>query len=425
MKKSIITKISAIEILDSRGVPTLKTTVTLDSGIKASAAVPSGASTGSFEAVELRDNDKNRYFGKGVLHAVNNVNSEIAGEIIGMCAEEQELIDEKMIKLDATENKARLGANATLSVSLAAARAAAADRGEELYEYLGGKAAKTLPVPMCNVINGGAHASNNLDIQEFMIVPTGAKSFSDAIRKCAEVFQQLKKLLLSKGLSVAVGDEGGFAPDLQNNVFALALLSDAVSAVGYTDDIKFALDAATTEWITPGGDYLLPKSKVKMSKEAMVDYWEGMISNYPIISIEDGANEEDWQLWQALNSRLGKKVQLVGDDLFVTNTQRLKKGIQLKAANSILIKPNQIGTLSETISAIKMAKKAGFTTIMSHRSGETEDSIIADLSVGLGTDQIKTGSLSRSERMSKYNRLLEIELNLGAKGQYKGGKAFY
>lgn len=424
MKKAIITSIKAMEILDSRGVPTLKTTVTLDSGIRASAAVPSGASTGSFEAVELRDNDKKRYFGKGVLQAVGNVNGEIAAEIIGMDAEEQELIDEKMIKLDGTENKARLGANAILSVSLAAARAAAAQRGEELFEYLGGRTARKLPVPMCNVINGGAHASNNLDIQEFMIVPTGASSFSEAIRKCAEVFQQLKKLLLSKGMSVAVGDEGGFAPDLQNNVFALTLLSDAVAAAGYTGDIKFALDVASTEWITPNGDYLLPKSKIKMSKEALIDYWEGMTDSYPIISIEDGANEEDWQLWQALNARIGKKVQLVGDDLFVTNTARLKKGIELKAANSILIKPNQIGTLTETIRAVRTAKKAGFSTIMSHRSGETEDSIIADLAVGLSTDQIKTGSLSRSERMSKYNRLLEIEHILGNNAIYEGGKAF-
>lgn len=424
MKKSIITNIKAMEILDSRGVPTVKTTITLDSGIKAGAAVPSGASTGAFEAVELRDNDKTRYLGKGVSKAVSNVNGEIAAEIVGLSAREQELIDEKMIMLDGTENKARLGANAILSVSLAAARAAAADRGEELFEYLGGKAAKILPVPMCNVINGGAHASNNLDIQEFMIVPIGALSFTDGIRKCAETFHHLKKLLLSKGLNVAVGDEGGFAPDLQNNVFALALISEAVALAGYQDDIKFALDAASTEWIAENGDYMLPKSKVRMTKQAMVDYWEGMISNYPIISIEDGANEEDWQLWQDLNKRLGKKVQLVGDDLFVTNTKRLKKGIELKAANSILIKPNQIGTLTETMRAIKMAKKAGFTTIMSHRSGETEDNIIADLAVGLETDQIKTGSMSRSERMSKYNRLLEIEQILGKNAVYRGAKAF-
>lgn len=424
MKKSIITNIRAMEILDSRGVPTVKTTITLDSGIKACAAVPSGASTGAFEAVELRDNDKTRYLGKGVSKAVSNVNGEIAAEIVGLSAREQELIDEKMIMLDGTENKARLGANAILSVSLAAARAAAADRGEELFEYLGGKAAKILPVPMCNVINGGAHASNNLDIQEFMIVPIGALSFTDGIRKCAETFHHLKKLLLSKGLNVAVGDEGGFAPDLQNNVFALALISEAVALAGYQDDIKFALDAASTEWIAENGDYMLPKSKVRMTKQAMVDYWEGMISNYPIISIEDGANEEDWQLWQDLNKRLGKKVQLVGDDLFVTNTKRLKKGIELKAANSILIKPNQIGTLTETMRAIKMAKKAGFTTIMSHRSGETEDNIIADLAVGLETDQIKTGSMSRSERMSKYNRLLEIEQILGKNAVYRGAKAF-
>jgi enolase len=424
MKKSIITNIRAMEILDSRGVPTVKTTITLDSGIKAGAAVPSGASTGAFEAVELRDNDKTRYLGKGVSKAVSNVNGEIAAEIVGLSAREQELIDEKMIMLDGTENKARLGANAILSVSLAAARAAAADRGEELFEYLGGKAAKILPVPMCNVINGGAHASNNLDIQEFMIVPIGALSFTDGIRKCAETFHHLKKLLLSKGLNVAVGDEGGFAPDLQNNVFALALISEAVALAGYQDDIKFALDAASTEWIAENGDYMLPKSKVRMTKQAMVDYWEGMISNYPIISIEDGANEEDWQLWQDLNKRLGKKVQLVGDDLFVTNTKRLKKGIELKAANSILIKPNQIGTLTETMRAIKMAKKAGFTTIMSHRSGETEDNIIADLAVGLETDQIKTGSMSRSERMSKYNRLLEIEQILGKNAVYRGAKAF-
>ncbi|MDD4316037.1 MAG: phosphopyruvate hydratase [Clostridia bacterium] len=424
MNKAIITQISAMEILDSRGFPTVKTTITLDSGIKASAAVPSGASTGAFEAVELRDNDKNRYLGKGVLKAVANVNGEIAESIIGMPVGEQQLIDETMQKLDGTENKARLGANALLSVSLAAARAAAADKGVELYEYLGGNRARVLPVPMCNVINGGAHASNNLDIQEFMIVPTGAVSFSEAIRKCAEVFQHLKKLLLSKGLSAAVGDEGGFAPDLKNNIFALGLLSEAVKNAGYEGDINFALDAAATEWITADGSYLLPKAKVRMSKQDLAGYWEGMVAGYPIISIEDGANEEDWELWQLINANMGKKVQLVGDDLFVTNVKRLKKGIDLKVANSILIKPNQIGTLTETISAINMAKKAGFTTVMSHRSGETEDNIIADLAVGLGTDQIKTGSLSRSERTSKYNRLLEIEQNLGKNSVYKGMRAF-
>lgn len=424
MKSSRIKSIKAMEILDSRGIPTIKTTVTLDSGIMGSAAVPSGASTGKFEAVELRDNDEQRYLGKGVLRAVENVNVEIAAALMDMVAEQQEDIDNKLIQLDGTENKARLGANATLSVSLAVARAAANNANIELYKYLGGMKARKLPVPMCNVINGGAHANNNLDIQEFMIVPTGAQSFSEGLRMCAEIFQHLKKLLIARKKTVSVGDEGGFAPDLQNNEAALSLLEDAVTKAGYSQHIRFTLDAAASEWMTEEGDYHLPKAKLNMSKHKLIEYWEDMVRKYPIISIEDAANEEDWQLWQLLNEKLGKSIQLVGDDLFVTNTKRLSKGIELRAANSILIKPNQIGTLTETINAIEMAKKAGFTTIMSHRSGETEDAIIADLAVGLGTDQIKTGSLSRSERTAKYNRLLEIEMQLGKKAEYRGMDAF-
>lgn len=424
MKSSKIKNIKAMEVLDSRGIPTIKTTVTLDSGMTGSAAVPSGASTGKFEAVELRDNDEQRFLGKGVLRAVENVNGEIAAALMDMVAEQQEDIDNKLIELDGTENKARLGANATLSVSLATARAAAANADIQLYKYLGGMKARNLPVPMCNVINGGAHANNNLDIQEFMIVPTGAQSFCDGLRMCVEVFQHLKKLLIAKKKTISVGDEGGFAPDLQNNEAALSLLEDAVAKAGYSKHIRFALDAAASEWMTDEGNYSLPKAKIKMPKHKLIEYWEDLIRKHPIISIEDAANEEDWQLWQVLNEKIGDKIQLVGDDLFVTNTKRLAKGIDLKAANSILIKPNQIGTLTETINAILMAKKAGYTTIMSHRSGETEDPIIADLAVGLGTDQIKTGSLSRSERTAKYNRLLEIEAQLGKKAEYRGSKAF-
>lgn len=413
-----------MEILDSRGIPTIKATVTLDSGITGSAAVPSGASTGKFEAVELRDNDNTRFLGKGVLTAVSNVNEEISVAIKGMIAEQQEDIDYKLINLDGTDNKSRLGANAILSVSMAVARAAAANADIELYQYLGGMKARKLPVPMCNIINGGAHANNNLDIQEFMIVPTGATCFSESLRMCAETFQHLKKLLISSGKTVSVGDEGGFAPDFANNEEALSLLEKAIANAGYSGKIKFALDSATSEWITEDGNYKLTKTNHIMSKTQLLDYWQTLIAKYPIISIEDGANEEDWVLWQLMNEKLGKKIQLVGDDLFVTNTQRLAKGIQLKAANSILIKPNQIGTLTETMSAIEMARKAGFTTIMSHRSGETEDSIIADLAVGLSTDQIKTGSLSRSDRISKYNRLLEIQAQLGNKASFVGADAF-
>lgn len=422
MKASIST-IKAIEILDSRGFPTLKTTVTLENGISESACVPSGASTGKFEAIELRDNDASRFLGKGVLKAVNNVNEYIAKELRGETVENQEVIDNIMIKLDGTENKARLGANAILSVSLAASRAAARYANMPLYKYLGQDSC-TLPVPMCNVINGGAHASNNLDIQEFMIVPTGARRFSEGLRMSVEVFQTLKRLLTKNGKSISVGDEGGFAPNLENNAAALEFLNEAVKVAGYENSLNYALDAATSEWITPNGEYFLPKANILMTKADLIEYWKNLIKKYPIISIEDGANEEDWQMWQMLNIQMGENIQLVGDDLFVTNTQRLQKGITLKAANSILIKPNQIGTLTETVNAIKMAKRAGFTTIMSHRSGETEDAIIADLAVGLGTDQIKTGSLSRSERTAKYNRLLEIEIELGERASYKGINAF-
>ncbi len=424
MNSSRIKQINALEILDSRGYPTIKTTVTLESGISGSASVPSGASTGKFEATELRDNDPNRFLGKGVLKAVRNVNEEIAEMLIGIAAEQQREIDSKLIALDNTENKSRLGANAILSVSLAVARAAANNANIELYKYLGGAKAKKLPVPMCNVINGGMHASNNLDIQEFMIVPLGASSFSEGLRVCVEVFHHLKNLLLSRKKSITVGDEGGFAPNLENNKEALAILDEAVSMAGYKDIIKYALDAATSEWLDDNDEYRLPKANIRMPKDKLLEYWEDLINDYPILSIEDAAGEEDWALWQIINSRIGDKIQLVGDDLFVTNTTRLAKGIKQKAANSILIKPNQIGTLTETIEAIEMAKRAGFTAVMSHRSGETEDPIIADLAVGLGVEQIKTGSLSRSERTVKYNRLLEIEAQLGKKAEYFGRKAF-
>lgn len=423
MSNSTISSIKAIEILDSRGFPTLKTTVTLENGVSGSTCVPSGASTGKFEAVELRDGDNDRYLGKGVLKAIRNVNEHIQNELKGKEIENQELIDNLMIQLDGTENKARLGANAILSVSLAAIRAAAKYAKMPLYQYIG-KDNNILPVPMCNVINGGAHASNNLDIQEFMIIPTVAKSFSEGLRMSVEVFHNLKKLLLKDKKSIAVGDEGGFAPDLASNDVALEFLNEAVHLSGYENSINYALDAAVSEWITPNGDYFLPKANVLMTKAELIEYWKGLVKKFPIISIEDGANEEDWQTWQMLNRQMGENIQLVGDDLFVTNTARLQKGITLKAANSILIKPNQIGTLTETINAINMAKRAGFTTVMSHRSGETEDAIIADLAVGLGTDQIKTGSLSRSERTSKYNRLLEIENELGERAVYKGENAF-
>ncbi|MFA5449493.1 MAG: phosphopyruvate hydratase [Clostridia bacterium] len=419
MNGAIIKKIEALEILDSRGFPTVRAKVTLENGIIGEASVPSGASTGTFEAVELRDGDKTRFFGKGVLKAVSNVNDIIAKDLVGVDAREQEKIDRRMIALDGTHNKGKLGANAILAVSLAVAHAAAASEGLPLYKYLGGDEAVTLPLPICNVINGGQHASNNVDIQEFMIAPTKAASFSEGIRWSAEVFQKLKSILTSKGLSTAVGDEGGFAPNLEDNEAALDLLNEAVKAAGYEGKIDFALDCAASEWLVENGDYVMPKQNITYNKEEIIEYWEKLVKEYPIISIEDGANEEDWETWVKLNAKLGKKVQLVGDDLFVTNSIRLQKGIDLKAANSILIKPNQIGSLTETLEAIKLAKSAGYTTIMSHRSGETEDTTIADLAVAFGTDMIKTGSLSRGERTAKYNRLLEIEKDLGKRAAFR------
>lgn len=424
MNGYIIKSIDAMEILDSRGFPTVRAFLTLESGVKAAASVPSGASTGSFEAVELRDGDKRRYLGKGVLKAVSNINNIIAKELIGFDVREQEKLDRRMIELDGTANKSKLGANAILAVSLAAAKAAAQNAGMPLYKYLGGNGAVTLPVPLCNVINGGQHASNNVDIQEFMLVPVDASSFAEGIRWIAETFQHLKKIIKARGMTTAVGDEGGFAPDLKDNEAALELLSEAVKAAGLEGKVKFALDAAASDWLNEGGNYVMPKKNTIYTKDEIIDYWEKLSSNYPVISIEDGANEEDFDTWIKLNKAIGKKIQLVGDDLFVTNTARLQKGIELQAANSILIKPNQIGNLTETKQAIELAKKAGYTAVMSHRSGETEDTVIADLAVGFSTEQIKTGSLSRSERTAKYNRLLEIERELGIQARYWGGNAF-
>jgi len=419
-----IKQIHSIEILDSRGFPTLRTTVILDNGAKGIASVPSGASTGTFEAVELRDGDKSRYGGKGVLNAVSHVNTVIANALKGRDARNQSELDALMMSLDGTPNKAKLGANAILSVSLALAKASAESAQLPLYRYLGGEKAVQLPVPICNVINGGLHASNNVDIQEFMIAPAGAPTFAEGLRLTAEIFQTLKKILKKRGLSTAVGDEGGFAPDLASNEAALDFLTEATAEAGYTAKVRYALDAAASDWMTEGGGYVMPKSQNSFTIDTMIDYWRDIVSTYPVISIEDGLAEEDWNGWIALNKTLGHSIQLVGDDLFVTNPKRLQKGIELAAANAILIKPNQIGTLSETAEAIKLAKENGFNTIMSHRSGETEDTTIADLAVAFGTDQIKTGSMSRSERTAKYNRLLEIEAELGDSAIYKGWNAF-
>ncbi|HEY8424092.1 MAG TPA: phosphopyruvate hydratase [Clostridia bacterium] len=427
MASTTIKNIFAREILDSRGNPTVEAIVTLECGAQGVAAVPSGASTGMFEAVELRDGDKNRYLGKGVLKAVNNVNTEIFQALKGKDALDYAANDKIMIELDGTENKGRLGANAILAVSLAASKAAANALGTPLYKYLGGDSATVLPVPMCNIINGGAHASNNIDVQEFMIMPVNAPSFTEGIRWCAEVFHHLAKVLKSKGLSTAVGDEGGFAPNLNSVEEALDTILQAIENAGYrpNDDIKIALDAASSEWFTEQGDYFLPKNKKRMTADELIEYWDKLTSKYPIISLEDGVAEEDWEGWKKLTAKIGKRVQLVGDDLFVTNTKRLQKGIDNNVANSILIKPNQIGSLSETINAVKMAQNAGYTAVMSHRSGETEDTTIADLAVATGANQIKTGSLSRSERIAKFNRLMFIEQELGANAKYLGMNAFY
>ncbi len=423
---STIVDIIAREILDSRGNPTVEADVVLESGVSGRAAVPSGASTGSREAVELRDGDKNRYLGKGVLNAVNHVNTEICESLIGLDASEQALVDRTMVELDGTENKSRLGANAILAVSCAIAKAAAEESGLPLYRYLGGAGEMTLPVPMMNVINGGAHANNKIDLQEFMLVPLGAGNFREALRYGAEVFHTLKKILNDRGMPTTVGDEGGFAPNLPSNETALALLIEAISAAGYTPgtDIAIALDCAASEYYQEGA-YRLEGEGRSFTSAQMVELLAGWCEKYPIISIEDGMSEHDWTGWRLLTERLGKKVQLVGDDLFVTNTRILKEGIVQNIANSILIKINQIGTLSETFAAISMAQRARYTAVVSHRSGETEDSMIADIAVGTNAGQIKTGSLSRSDRMAKYNQLLRIEEDLGDAARYAGRDAFY
>jgi len=422
---SIITQVRAIEILDSRGNPTIEAEVELESGAVGRAAAPSGASTGTREAVELRDGDKSRYGGKGTRQAVLNVEGEITDAVIGIDAQEQALLDQTMIDLDGTENKSRLGANAILAVSLAAAHAAAAENGLPLYRHLGGISSITLPVPMMNVINGGAHADNNVDIQEFMILPVGAPSFSEALRYGAEVFHSLKKVLHGKGLNTAVGDEGGFAPNLESNVAALECLLEAIDKAGYKagKDIYLGLDVASSEFYK-NGKYEMEGEGKSFTAEEFTDYLAGIAAKYPVISIEDGCAEDDWAGWKLLTDKLGSKIQLVGDDLFVTNTKILAEGIAKGIGNSILIKPNQIGSLTETLQAIQMATEAGYSSVVSHRSGETEDSTIADIAVGTSATQIKTGSLSRSDRMAKYNQLLRIERQLSGRARYLGKGAF-
>ncbi|MDY3982914.1 MAG: phosphopyruvate hydratase [Veillonellaceae bacterium] len=421
-----IIDVHAREILDSRGNPTVEVDVLLDDGTMATAAVPSGASTGQFEAVELRDGDKKRFGGKGVLKAVSHVNDIIGPEIIGLDPTEQVAIDKLMIELDGTPNKGRLGANAILGVSIAVAKAAADSAGLPLFQYLGGVNAKEMPVPMMNIMNGGAHADNNVDIQEFMIMPVGASSFAEALRWCAEVYHTLKSVLKEKGLATGVGDEGGFAPNLSSNEEALQVICEAVKAAGLKPgkDISLAIDAASSEFFADGNYNLAGEGKVKSAAE-MVDFYEELVNKYPIVSIEDGLAEEDWAGWKLLTERLGKKIQLVGDDLFVTNTERLAKGIANDTANSILIKVNQIGTLTETFDAIEMAKRAGYTCVISHRSGETEDATIADIAVAVNAGQIKTGAPARSERVAKYNQLLRIEELLEDTAQYRGSAVFY
>jgi enolase len=423
---SIIEYVESREILDSRGNPTVEVDVVLEDGSMGRAAVPSGASTGSKEAIELRDGDPARYLGKGVLKAVESVNTEICEAILGLDASEQGFIDKTLIDLDGTENKARLGANAILAVSCAVAKAAAEESSLPLYRYLGGAGQMQLPVPLMNVINGGAHASNLLDVQEFMIVPVGAPSFREALRYGAEVFHTLKKILAERKLPTTVGDEGGFAPDLASNEAALQLLVEAIDKAGYAPgkDIALALDCAASEYFKEGAYRLEGEGRV-LTPDQMVDVLATWCGRYPIVSIEDGMSEHDWDGWKKLTDRLGKDVQLVGDDLFVTNTRILKQGIAKRVANSILIKINQIGTLSETFAAITMANRAGYTTVISHRSGETEDSIIADIAVGTNAGQIKTGSLSRSDRTAKYNQLLRIEEDLGEAASYPGRGAFF
>lgn len=422
-----IVKVAGREILDSRGNPTVEAQVMLADGSCARGAAPSGASTGRFEALELRDGDKSRYGGKGVSKAVSNVNTVIADAVSGICACDIYQVDKAMLDADGTDGKTKLGANAILAVSIASARAAAASLHIPLYSFLGGASANRLPVPMMNILNGGAHAANNIDVQEFMIMPTGAPSFKEGLRWCAEVFHSLAALLKTNGLSTAVGDEGGFAPDLANDEEAIVFILEAVKNAGYVPyrDFMIAVDAASSEWKSDKkGEYLLPKSGEKFTSSELVEHWQTLCEKYPIISIEDALDEEDWEGWKQLTKTLGERVQLVGDDLFVTNTKRLARGIESGCGNSILIKPNQIGTVSETLEAVKLAHKSGFTAVASHRSGETADTFIADLAVALNTCQIKTGAPSRSERTSKYNRLLRIEERLGTAAVYPGMNAF-
>jgi len=423
---SAIVDLTAREILDSRGNPTVECDVVLETGFIGRAAVPSGASTGTREAMELRDGDKSRFGGKGVLRAVEHINTEITEAVMGLDATEQTFLDQTLIDLDGTHNKSRLGANAILAVSMAVAKAAAEEAGMPIYQYLGGFSARELPVPMMNVINGGAHANNSLDMQEFMIMPVGAPNFHEALRYGAEVFHALKGILHDRGLPTTVGDEGGFAPNVANHEAALQLIVEAIEKAGYTpgEQIAIALDPASSEFYKDG-KYHLEGEGLVLSSEEMVDFYDNWLGKYPIVSIEDGLAEQDWDGWKLLNSRLGKKVQLVGDDIFVTNTSILKNGIADKLANSILIKVNQIGTLTETFAAIEMAKRAGWTAVVSHRSGETEDSIIADIAVATNAGQIKTGSLSRSDRIAKYNQLLRIEENLGETARFLGRDVFY
>ncbi len=418
------------QVIDSRGNPTVEVDVYVDDGVNTymgRAAVPSGASTGIFEACELRDGDKSKFMGKSVYKAVDAVNNDIAEAIIGMNALDQVEIDRTMIELDGTPNKTKFGANAILGTSMAVAKAAAEALQMPLYAYIGGINAKTLPVPMMNILNGGAHASNNVDIQEFMIMPVGAPSFSEALRWCTEVFHNLKAVLNEMGMTTAVGDEGGFAPNLKKDEDAIKVILTAVERAGFKpgDDFMIAIDAASSEWYQEDGTYLLPKAKKKMTKQQLVNYWKNLTSKYPIISLEDGVAEEDWEAWGMLTKAIGNRVQLVGDDLFVTNVERLSKGIDLGVGNSILIKVNQIGSLTETLDAIQMANRAGYTAVVSHRSGETEDTTIADIAVALNAGQIKTGAPSRTDRVAKYNQLLRIEEELGDSAIYLGRKAWF
>jgi enolase len=422
---SAIARVLARQILDSRGQPTVEAEVVLASGAVGRAAVPSGASTGAFEAHELRDDDAAAYAGKGVLKAVANVEDELASVLVGREATDQAIVDRTMIELDGTPNKARLGANAILGCSLAVAQASAAEAGLPLYRYLGGARAHLLPVPLMNILNGGAHADNSVDLQEFMVAPVGARTLADAVRMGAEVYAALKSVLRSRGLATGVGDEGGFAPDLESNEAALAVVVEAIAAAGYEpgDDVALALDPATTELYRDGAYHLDGEGRT-LDADGMVEYWEDLVSRYPIVSIEDGMAEEDWDGWVALTERLGDRLQLVGDDLFVTNSDRLRRGIELGAANALLVKLNQIGTLSETLAAMDLASRSGYASMVSHRSGETEDTFIADLAVATGAGQIKTGAPSRSERVAKYNRLIRIEEQLGPGASYPGRSAF-